>query len=70
MPGILLPAHDADQVRELLSQRLTAECRRCVTVGVEQLLVDVVTDGITHYCCGPKAAPNALVACYAWRSLR
>jgi hypothetical protein len=34
---------------------------------VEQLLVDVVTDGFTLYCCGPKAAPNALVAAYAWQ---
>jgi hypothetical protein len=33
---------------------------------VEQLLVDVVADGFTLYCCGPKAAPNALVACYEW----
>lgn len=33
---------------------------------VEELLVDVVADGITLYCCGPKVAPNALVACYAW----
>jgi hypothetical protein len=35
-------------------------------VGVEQLLVDVVADGFTLYCCGRKAAPNALVACYEW----
>ncbi len=34
--------------------------------GVEQLLVDVAADGFTLYCCGPKAAPNALVACYQW----
>ena len=33
---------------------------------VEELLVDVVADGFTVYCCGPKAAPNALVACYEW----
>ncbi|MGH3934904.1 MAG: hypothetical protein ACRDS1_08020 [Pseudonocardiaceae bacterium] len=35
-------------------------------VGVEQLLVEVVADGFMLYCCGPKAAPNALVACYEW----
>ncbi len=34
--------------------------------GVEELLVDVVADGFALYCCGPKAAPNALVACYQW----
>ncbi|MGH3966445.1 MAG: hypothetical protein ACRDRY_24910 [Pseudonocardiaceae bacterium] len=34
--------------------------------GVEQLLVEVVTDGFVLHCCGAKAAPNALVACYQW----
>lgn len=33
---------------------------------VEELLVKVVTDGFTLYCCGPKDAPRALVACYEW----
>lgn len=33
---------------------------------VEELLVEVVADGFTLYCCGPKAAPNALVAAYEW----
>lgn len=33
---------------------------------VEELLVDVVADGFTLYCCGPKVAPRALVACYEW----
>ncbi|MGH3777955.1 MAG: hypothetical protein ACRDRR_19850 [Pseudonocardiaceae bacterium] len=33
---------------------------------VEELLVDVVADGFTVYCCGPKDTPNALVACYEW----
>ncbi|MGH3589501.1 MAG: hypothetical protein ACRDRF_00485 [Pseudonocardiaceae bacterium] len=33
---------------------------------VEELLVEVVTDGFTLHCCGPKAAPHALVACYGW----
>ncbi|MGH3824916.1 MAG: hypothetical protein ACRDRA_19080 [Pseudonocardiaceae bacterium] len=36
------------------------------TAVVEELLIDVVTDGFTLYCCGPKAAPNALVATYEW----
>jgi hypothetical protein len=35
-------------------------------VGVEELLVDVVSDGFTLYCCGFKMAPTALVACYEW----
>jgi hypothetical protein len=34
--------------------------------AVEELLVDVVSDGFTLYCCGPKLAPNALVAAYEW----
>jgi hypothetical protein len=34
--------------------------------GVEQLLVDVVADGFVLYCCGPKTAPNAVVASYEW----
>lgn len=33
---------------------------------VERLLVDVVADGFVVYRCGPRAAPNALVACYEW----
>jgi hypothetical protein len=33
---------------------------------VEELLVDVVADGFVVSCCGPKSAPNALVACYDW----
>ncbi|MGH3962978.1 MAG: hypothetical protein ACRDRY_06945 [Pseudonocardiaceae bacterium] len=43
---------------------------RCGGVGlapvVEGLLVDVVADGFVLYCCGPRAAPNALVASYQW----
>ncbi|HET9256382.1 MAG TPA: hypothetical protein VFO16_14445 [Pseudonocardiaceae bacterium] len=31
-----------------------------------ELLVAVAADGFTLYCCGPKAAPNALVARYEW----
>jgi hypothetical protein len=33
---------------------------------VEKLLIDVATDGFTLHCCGPKTAPNALVASYEW----
>jgi hypothetical protein len=34
--------------------------------GVEELLIDVVADGFVLYCCGPKTAPNAVVASYEW----
>ncbi|MGH3899717.1 MAG: hypothetical protein ACRDTA_16030 [Pseudonocardiaceae bacterium] len=37
---------------------------------VEELLVDVVADGFVVCCCGPKTAPNALVACYEWERER
>src|SRR5262245_22001584 len=33
---------------------------------VEELLADVVADGFSVYCCGPKTAPHALVASYEW----
>jgi hypothetical protein len=33
---------------------------------VEELLVEVTTDGFTLYCCGHRFAPNALVAAYEW----
>jgi hypothetical protein len=33
---------------------------------VEELLAEVAVDGFALYCCGPKTAPNALVACYEW----
>jgi hypothetical protein len=33
---------------------------------VEERLVEVAADGFTLYCCGPKAAPNALVSSYEW----
>jgi hypothetical protein len=32
----------------------------------ERLLLDVVADGFTVYCCGPLSAPIALAACYEW----
>lgn len=33
---------------------------------VEGLLLDIVADGFTVYCCGPRAAPAALAASYEW----
>ncbi|MGH3873607.1 MAG: hypothetical protein ACRDSR_19210 [Pseudonocardiaceae bacterium] len=37
-----------------------------VPAEVEKLLIGIVEDGFTLYCCGPKTAPRALVACYEW----
>ena len=33
---------------------------------IERLLLDVVADGFTVYCCGPGTAPTALAASYEW----
>jgi hypothetical protein len=38
----------------------------CLSSEVERLLRDVVADGFALYCCGPRAAPCALVASYEW----
>lgn len=38
----------------------------CLPSEVERLLLDVVADGFVLYCCGPRAAPLALVASYRW----
>ncbi|MGH3823580.1 MAG: hypothetical protein ACRDRA_12240 [Pseudonocardiaceae bacterium] len=38
----------------------------CLPPEMEQLLIDVVADGFAVYCCGARAAPNALIACYPW----
>jgi hypothetical protein len=40
--------------------------RTALPTMVEELLVEVVADGFTLYCCGPKSAPHALVAAYEW----
>jgi hypothetical protein len=34
--------------------------------AVHRLLRDVVADGFVRYCCGPRTAPVALLACYDW----
>jgi hypothetical protein len=44
--------------------RLSGEA--CLPSEVERLLLDVVADGFILYCCGPRAAPYALVAAYQW----
>lgn len=38
----------------------------CLPAELEHLLLDVVADGFVLYCCGPIAAPCALVASYQW----
>ncbi|MGH3975439.1 MAG: hypothetical protein ACRDS9_19225 [Pseudonocardiaceae bacterium] len=45
---------------------MTDAAAECLPPEVEQLLLDVVADGFTVYCCGSKAAPTALVAVYEW----
>ena len=45
-----------------------SEEEACLPSDVAQLLVDVVADGFVVYCCGPREAPLALVACYHWES--
>ncbi len=47
-------------------RRLGSATPDCLPAGVEELLVEVIADGYTLYCCGPKNAPRALVACYQW----
>ena len=37
-----------------------------VSPVVERLLLGVVQDGFVLYCCGGRAEPSALVACYEW----
>lgn len=38
----------------------------CLSPEVERLLLDVLADGFTVYCCGPRVRPTALVAAYEW----
>ncbi|HET9116687.1 MAG TPA: hypothetical protein VFN75_01175 [Pseudonocardiaceae bacterium] len=40
--------------------------RESLPPEVEELLIDVVADGFSLYCCGPRHAPHALLACYGW----
>jgi hypothetical protein len=53
-------------MRRLPSAVLCRGEQVCLSPAVEELLVDVVADGFTLYCCGPKVTPRALVACYEW----
>jgi hypothetical protein len=46
---------------------LRSGAKACLSAEVERLLRDVVADGFTVYCCGPRAAPFALVASYQWQ---
>lgn len=40
----------------------------CLPPEVQQLLLEAVDEGFAMYCCGPKAAPFALVASYQWEN--
>ena len=40
--------------------------RESLPPEVEELLIDVAADGFSLYCCGPRHAPHALLACYEW----
>ena len=53
--------------RSVRAPPLPVQCsasKGCLPPEVERLLLDVVADGFVLYCCGPKAAPRALVASY------
>jgi hypothetical protein len=58
-------AHDVDHGR-LNPQHQQHGGQVGLPAVVEELLVDVAADGFMLYCCGPKTAPNALVAYYEW----
>jgi hypothetical protein len=45
---------------------LRSQSETCLPSELERLLLDVVDDGFILYCCGPIAAPCALVASYQW----
>ncbi len=54
-------------MRQLGSATLLAGGQEvALPAGVEELLVNVVADGFTLHCCGPRDAPLALVASYEW----
>lgn len=53
-------------IRQLPSKVVARSGHGNLPATVEELLVDMVNDGFALYCCGPKSAPNALVACYEW----
>jgi hypothetical protein len=45
---------------------LRSQSETCLPSELECLLLDLVADGFVLYCCGPIAAPCALVASYQW----
>jgi hypothetical protein len=59
----------SDGGRSVRQPPLSGRCssrETCLPSEVERLLRDVVSDGFVLYCCGPKAAPFALIATYQW----
>ncbi|MDQ3760454.1 MAG: hypothetical protein M3460_01735 [Actinomycetota bacterium] len=53
-------------MRRHLSAGSPSGAQASLPLGVEELLIDVVDDGFTVYCCGDRDAPRALVASYEW----
>jgi hypothetical protein len=58
---------EGDQSRAAASSALRVGGDACLPSEVQRLLLDVVADGFILYCCGPRAAPRALVASYQWQ---
>jgi hypothetical protein len=56
----------AGSARTAASSLPDVSAEACLSFEVERLLGDVVADGFVLYCCGPRAAPCALVASYQW----
>jgi hypothetical protein len=54
-------------VRPAVFSALHSGLETHLPLEVERLLVSVVADGFLLHCCGPKAAPFALVASYQWK---
>jgi len=62
--GVFAGGHSARPSRALSRQSRDSEV--CLPPDVKRPLADVVTDGFIVYCCGPRAAPWALVGTAAW----
>ena len=62
----LATSHGSRPTRTSASSTPRLSGESCLPSEVERLLLDVVADGFLLYCCGPRAAPYALVAAYQW----
>lgn len=59
-------AQDSDRRMTQPPSDSCSEGQATLAPAVEELLIDVVADGFTVYCCGDRATPSALVATYEW----